>query len=253
MSFLGYKISSLGSQPLPEWVADLQACPPPKSVSHLRGVLGMLNFAWLFFPTVFPFKPLFMTSFAVPELKTPIPSPGPQHSSQLSTSVKQDWLELLFWHTQIQRLHSPWSRMLQLPPWVLSSNNERKAPGSPSPSFPGNSARRNKNRAPTTGSSWRSMRPWDTSATCLRLVILPFWRTISHLGLPTKEGQVFAKAVQPTGLYLPVYDGHSSHIWPGQYRCRRAFPHRSNHRARNSWRACRSPGWRWRTPNTTGE
>ena len=33
ISFLGYKISSTGSQPLPERVADLQACPPPKTVS----------------------------------------------------------------------------------------------------------------------------------------------------------------------------------------------------------------------------
>jgi hypothetical protein len=35
ISFLGYKILSLGSQPVPERVADLQACTPPKSVSHL--------------------------------------------------------------------------------------------------------------------------------------------------------------------------------------------------------------------------
>ena len=33
ISFLGYKISSMGSQPLPERVTDLQACPPPKTVS----------------------------------------------------------------------------------------------------------------------------------------------------------------------------------------------------------------------------
>ena len=194
-----------------------------------------------------------MTSFPAPELRVPIPSPGPQNSSQLSTSVKQDWLVLLFWHTRIRWFNLPWSRRLQLPPWVLSSNNERKARGSPSLSFPGNSAWRNKNMAPTTGSSWRSTRPWDTSATRMKPVILPFWWATSHLRLPTKEGQVFAKAVQPTILYLPVHDGHSSHIRPRKRRCRRAFPLRSNHRARNPWRACRSPGRRWRAPNTTGE
>ena len=32
ISFLGFKIFSLGSQPLPERVSDLQACPPPKTI-----------------------------------------------------------------------------------------------------------------------------------------------------------------------------------------------------------------------------
>ena len=44
ISFLGYKISSTGSQPLPERITDLQAYPPPKTVSQLRRFLGMLNF-----------------------------------------------------------------------------------------------------------------------------------------------------------------------------------------------------------------
>jgi len=50
ISFLGYKISSMGSQPLPERIADLQACPPPKTVSQLRRFLGMLNFYRRFLP-----------------------------------------------------------------------------------------------------------------------------------------------------------------------------------------------------------
>ena len=50
ISFLGYKISSHGSQPLPERIADLQACPPPKTVSQLRRFLGMLNFYRRFLP-----------------------------------------------------------------------------------------------------------------------------------------------------------------------------------------------------------
>jgi hypothetical protein len=50
ISFLGYRISSIGSQPLPERVADLQACCPTKTVSQLRRFLGMLNFYRRFLP-----------------------------------------------------------------------------------------------------------------------------------------------------------------------------------------------------------
>jgi cleavage and polyadenylation specificity factor subunit 1 len=50
ISFLGYKISPHGSQPLSERIADLQACPPPKTVSQLRRFLGMLNFYRRFLP-----------------------------------------------------------------------------------------------------------------------------------------------------------------------------------------------------------
>jgi len=45
-SFLGYKISFLGLQLLPEQVAG-QACPPPKTVSQL---LSVLNFYQHFLP-----------------------------------------------------------------------------------------------------------------------------------------------------------------------------------------------------------
>jgi hypothetical protein len=45
-----YKISSLGSQPLPECIADLQAFTPPKTVGELRRFLGMLNFYRRFLP-----------------------------------------------------------------------------------------------------------------------------------------------------------------------------------------------------------
>ena len=50
ISFLGYKISALGSEPLPDRVKDLQASPPPKTVGQLRRFLGMLNFYRRFLP-----------------------------------------------------------------------------------------------------------------------------------------------------------------------------------------------------------
>jgi hypothetical protein len=50
ISFLGYTISSLGSQPLPERVADIQTCPLPSTVSQLRRFLGKLNFYRCFLP-----------------------------------------------------------------------------------------------------------------------------------------------------------------------------------------------------------
>jgi len=49
-SFLGYKISSMGSQSFPERVTDLQFCPPPNTVSQLRRILGLLNFYRRFLP-----------------------------------------------------------------------------------------------------------------------------------------------------------------------------------------------------------
>jgi hypothetical protein len=49
----------MGSQPLPERVADLQGCSPPKTVSQLRRFLGMLNFYRRFlFQTVSSQTPL---------------------------------------------------------------------------------------------------------------------------------------------------------------------------------------------------
>jgi cleavage and polyadenylation specificity factor subunit 1 len=50
ISFLGYRISFMGSQSLPERVADLQACFPPKTVSQHRRFLEMLNFYRGFLP-----------------------------------------------------------------------------------------------------------------------------------------------------------------------------------------------------------
>jgi hypothetical protein len=43
VTFLGYKLSAEGSQPLEEQVTHLQDCHPPKTASELRRFLGMLN------------------------------------------------------------------------------------------------------------------------------------------------------------------------------------------------------------------
>jgi hypothetical protein len=44
VTFLGYKVSAEGSQPLEERVTHLQDCAPPKTASQLRRFLGIVNF-----------------------------------------------------------------------------------------------------------------------------------------------------------------------------------------------------------------
>jgi hypothetical protein len=50
VNFLGYNVSTEGSQPLQERVAHLQDCHPTKTASQLRRFLGMLNFYRRFLP-----------------------------------------------------------------------------------------------------------------------------------------------------------------------------------------------------------
>ena len=50
VTFLGYRISGQGSQPLQDRVADLRACRPPQTIRQLRRFLGMLNFYRRFLP-----------------------------------------------------------------------------------------------------------------------------------------------------------------------------------------------------------
>jgi cleavage and polyadenylation specificity factor subunit 1 len=52
VTFLGYKVSAEGSQPLEEQVTHFQECQPPKTASQLRRFLGMLNFYRWFLPHV---------------------------------------------------------------------------------------------------------------------------------------------------------------------------------------------------------
>jgi hypothetical protein len=51
ISFLGYKISSMGSQPLPERVTDLQACPPSQDLQPTPTFLGDAKFQSAFPPS----------------------------------------------------------------------------------------------------------------------------------------------------------------------------------------------------------
>jgi hypothetical protein len=44
ITFLGYKVSAEGTQPLEERVTQLQECQLPKTASQLRRFLGMLNY-----------------------------------------------------------------------------------------------------------------------------------------------------------------------------------------------------------------
>ena len=68
ISFLGYKISTMGSQPLPKCVADLQSCPSPKTVGQLRRFLGMLNFC-LFLPRAASIQAPFHDVLSGPEIE----------------------------------------------------------------------------------------------------------------------------------------------------------------------------------------
>ena len=69
ISFLGHKISSLGSQPLPERVTDLQACPLPKTIGQLRRFLGMLNFYRRFLPHAASTQAPFHNILSCPKVK----------------------------------------------------------------------------------------------------------------------------------------------------------------------------------------
>jgi hypothetical protein len=69
VTFLGYKVSAEGSQLLEERVAHLQDSPPPKTVSHLRHVLGMLNFYRRFLPNAATTQAPLHDALAGPRIK----------------------------------------------------------------------------------------------------------------------------------------------------------------------------------------
>jgi cleavage and polyadenylation specificity factor subunit 1 len=75
VSFLGYTISSRGSQPLPDRVRDLQDSPPPKTIAQLRRFLGMLNFYRRFIPKAASSQAPLHQILAGPRTKgsTPVP------------------------------------------------------------------------------------------------------------------------------------------------------------------------------------
>ncbi|GFT41816.1 retrovirus-related Pol polyprotein from transposon 17.6 [Trichonephila clavipes] len=51
VTFLGYQVSSEGTRPLPDRIADLQNFPVPKTARDLRRFLGMINFYRRFLPS----------------------------------------------------------------------------------------------------------------------------------------------------------------------------------------------------------
>jgi hypothetical protein len=88
VTFLGYRISGKGSQPLPDRDADLQACPPPQTTRHLRRFLWMLNFYRRFCLSPQPRKHLYTPSSPAHVPKARRPSPGHQPSATPSRSVR---------------------------------------------------------------------------------------------------------------------------------------------------------------------
>jgi hypothetical protein len=79
----------MGSQPLPEWVADLQACPPPKTVSQLRHFLGMLNFYRQYLPHAASIQAPLHDILSGPKVKGSHPVTWTDTLTQPSTSVKR--------------------------------------------------------------------------------------------------------------------------------------------------------------------
>jgi hypothetical protein len=73
----------MGSQLLPKRVADLQSCPPPKTVSQLRHFLGMLNFYRRFLPHAASSQARLHFGGQSPRLQQPT-SPAPQHYGRTS-------------------------------------------------------------------------------------------------------------------------------------------------------------------------
>ena len=133
--------------------------PPPKTVSQLRRFLGMLNFHRCFLPHVASFQTPLHDVLSGPKVKGSHPITWTDALHNAFNECKASLSKLLSWLIQIHPLHSPRSRTLQPPPWVLSSNSGYKTSGSPLPSSPGSRVWRSKNTVLTIGSSWRFMRP----------------------------------------------------------------------------------------------
>jgi cleavage and polyadenylation specificity factor subunit 1 len=74
ISFLGYKISSAGSPPLPERIAYLQSCPP-KTIGQLRRFLRMLNFYRRFLPNAASLQAPLHDVLSGPKVKSSHPIP----------------------------------------------------------------------------------------------------------------------------------------------------------------------------------
>lgn len=73
ISFMGNRISSLGSQYLLQRVADLQACPPSKTVSQLQRFSRMLIFYRRFLPQAASIQPPIHVVISGPIIKGSLP------------------------------------------------------------------------------------------------------------------------------------------------------------------------------------
>ncbi|PNF15437.1 hypothetical protein B7P43_G18179 [Cryptotermes secundus] len=69
ITFLGYKVSAEGSQPLEERVTRLQECQAPKTASQLRGFLCMLNYYSRFLPHAAAHQPPLHDVLSGPKVK----------------------------------------------------------------------------------------------------------------------------------------------------------------------------------------
>ena len=103
LSFLGYRISSLGSQPLPERVTHLQACPLPRPSAKSDVSWECSISTGVSSRTQPPSKPLFTTSSPVPKSRDRNLSPGMTHNLQPSANAKPVCLKPLSWliHTRL--------------------------------------------------------------------------------------------------------------------------------------------------------
>jgi len=88
VSFLGYKISARGSQPLPDRVQDLQNSPPPKTIAQLWRFLGMLNFYRRFIPQAASSQAPLHHLLAGPRTKGSAPVPWTDALLQTFTECK---------------------------------------------------------------------------------------------------------------------------------------------------------------------
>ena len=200
-----------------------------------------------------PFKPLSSTSYPDPGSKVPILSHGPTHSTLPSTSVRQACLEPLSWLTRPIRYTRPAHGCFNNLNGCRPSTAGARSLTAP----------RLLHESEFGTTKIQCLRQW--AAGDLRgCEILPSHAggpafnhpdatQVTHLRLPSEEGQMLTTPIQTPRLHLSVYNRHPPYIRPWKHRRRRTFQGWGNHGASDTWRACRFPGRRWRTADSSGE